>query len=545
MMFLAGGRVLDPERSTVIGQFDLVDNFEQLGINATLVLPDTTSERVYFLASGAVGTIGGAGTTLLAFDQRTYRFLGSVVLLPSTDFPRKLAKIDNDLLGALVGSTLAVYNISSSFHGSYPLPDPSPPQGLRQSVQDISLVNAGAVVDPNRGLTYVAVPSAAGSIGPSVVTIDPKSSVVQTFALLSSDPGMMALSDDGSRLYVALTETNWPIVVLDTKTGLVLRTLQAPLDFSQTYPPILSVMAVLPGKPDSLLTGWAGGYDYVVFDHDSAVHTYLKPYNGPVAVAFTGPRTFAGLDTTGSNVPLYLERIASDGSISTEMTRNNVVAFAPSNVAFAGGKLFFAHGETLNASSLSSVGRFPVDYPGGTVLADLGHKSVYFISGSSSGSLTLDQFDSDTYSKRNGFPIPADGSSQFTAPLVRQIGPTLFVEVTPTDAVLFDIGTKAAYAPLIATVGGVAGVLSPGAAASIRGQRLSHYVAQAPTQNAWTNLAGVTALVNGERAYITSVSPGEIRIILPADIPVGPASFQVIVDHNLSSVFQATVLKSK
>ena len=65
----------------------------------------------------------------------------------------------------------------------------------------------------------------------------------------------MALSDDGSRLYLALQVTNWLIVVFDTKTGRVLRTLKAPLDFSQTYPPILAVMTVLPGMPELLLTG--------------------------------------------------------------------------------------------------------------------------------------------------------------------------------------------------------------------------------------------------------------------------------------------------
>jgi uncharacterized protein (TIGR03437 family) len=540
LMYLAGGRVVDPERATATGRYDLFAEIGLFGYKGTIVLPDAPSERVYFL------TGVGASLTLLAFDQRTFRYLGSVALLQTVDFPGKLAKVNKDLLGFLVGSTLAVYKTSNSFSGSYPLPDAKPAQGVRQSVHDIGLVTTDAVVDRNRGLVYAAIPSTVGVLGPAVVIIDPNSAVVQVFARLSTDPRKMALSDDGSRLYVVLQGTNSPILVLDTATGLVLRTLHAPLDFTQTYPPVLVVMAALPGKPDSLLTGWTGGYDYVLFDHDSAVVTYLQPFYGPVSIVFADPQTFAGLETTISTVPLYLERITSNGSISTEITRNNVVAFATSNIAFAGGKLFFAHGEVLDVSSLSVIGRFPVVDPGGTVLADLDGSSVYFVTGGSGGPLmlALGQFDPGTYAKRSEFPIPADGASEFSAPLILQVGATSFVKVAATDVVLFDIGTKAASGPLITAVGGVQGVLSPGAAAIIRGQRLSHYVAQSPAPDAWTDLAGATVLVNGERVYITSISPGEIRIILPADIPVGPASFQAIVDQNLSPVFQATVVKS-
>jgi hypothetical protein len=308
-------------------------------------------------------------------------------------------------------------------------------------------------------------------------------------------------------------------------------------------------MAVLPGKPDSLLTGWADGYDYVVFNDDSAVRTHLAPIYGPASVAFTGPTTFAGLDTGSSGTPLYLEKVAADGSVSTEaeVTRNISIPFTPSDIAFGGGKLFLSDGETLNASSLSHAGQFPVDNPSGTVLADFAHNSVYLATGGPSGSPALEQFDPDTYTKKNQFPIPADGPSPtpLTALLVLQASPTLFVKVTSTDVVLFDIGNHAALAPLIESVGGLAGALSPGAEASIRGLRLSHYAAEAPAPEAWTNVAGVTVLVNAERAYLTSVTPGELQIILPADIPVGPTSFQVVVDQNLSPAFQATVVKAK
>jgi hypothetical protein len=54
-----------------------------------------------------------------------------------------LVNVYNDLLAFLVGSSLAVYNISNSFHGSHPLQYGTPPQGVR-------------------GLIYVAVVSAAG-----------------------------------------------------------------------------------------------------------------------------------------------------------------------------------------------------------------------------------------------------------------------------------------------------------------------------------------------------------------------------------------------
>ena len=64
------------------------------------------------------------------------------------------------------------------------------------------------VYDPVHAVIYASVPTSVGPTGNSIVTIDPATATVISSVYGGSDPTRMALSDDGSMLYVGLAGAN-------------------------------------------------------------------------------------------------------------------------------------------------------------------------------------------------------------------------------------------------------------------------------------------------------------------------------------------------
>ncbi len=71
-------------------------------------------------------------------------------------------------------------------------------------VRRVTLRTNDILYDSTSGKIYASVPSSAGSLGNSVVPIDPATGAVGAPIFVGSEPGRLALSDDGQYLYVSL-----------------------------------------------------------------------------------------------------------------------------------------------------------------------------------------------------------------------------------------------------------------------------------------------------------------------------------------------------
>src|SRR5688572_30652369 len=74
--------------------------------------------------------------------------------------------------------------------------------------RSLSLPTNDLVYDPHSGRLYASIPGSAGADGNSVVPIDPATGAVGTPIPVGSEPGKLALSDDGRYLYVGLNGEN-------------------------------------------------------------------------------------------------------------------------------------------------------------------------------------------------------------------------------------------------------------------------------------------------------------------------------------------------
>jgi len=113
----------------------------------------------------------------------------------------------------------------------------------------IPLTTSALTVDPVGGLLYAAIPASASQNPNTIIPINPANGVMMTPIAVASDPRALAVSDDGSELYVASTGV---LQRFNLKTQALEKTFNLPVDsmWGQTY---VAEMHVVPGSPQSIV----------------------------------------------------------------------------------------------------------------------------------------------------------------------------------------------------------------------------------------------------------------------------------------------------
>src|SRR5712692_6246356 len=115
------------------------------------------------------------------------------------------------------------------------------PVFIRQTCNDL-------IYDPFSGLIFASVPSIVG--GNAIVSIDPYTGEVSNSVFVGSEPGKLAVSDNGQSLFVAL---NGAAAVRQVDIPSMTAGLQFPLGSDPFFGPMyVEDMQVLPGYPDSI-----------------------------------------------------------------------------------------------------------------------------------------------------------------------------------------------------------------------------------------------------------------------------------------------------
>lgn len=156
-------------------------------------------------------------------------------------------------------STWLSFNLSSSVvnaMGSIPVTvqNPSPGGGASASYPLIAYISipitaSALTVDPTGGLLYAAIPSNATQNPSTVIPINPSTGLLGTPITVASGPRALAVSDDGSELYVA---SSGVLQRFNLKTMILEKSFDLPVDseWGQTY---VQEMHVVPGTPQSIV----------------------------------------------------------------------------------------------------------------------------------------------------------------------------------------------------------------------------------------------------------------------------------------------------
>lgn len=277
----------------------------------------------------------------------------------------------------------------ATFRGAVGLSNPF--NVLSGGVRVLNLPLLDLVADPSGARLYASVGENGGAYSNSVVVIDPAAGTVETSipaGVLSASsgpaqnrPGRLAVSSDGTLLYVASTNAEW-IKRIDLATRAVTQTIPVGVDAVRRRYGVVD-MAVRPNVPRSLVVSRGQGYggvDIAVFSLDVAgASSPLFPQVASLVWAETGARVFA------SSSSALFDISVSTGSLTQRGSPAGVISGLGVEIQLQGGLLFTGDGVVFDPAAGRVAGRFDVHgrmltFPSfGHVAPDLANGRVFFV----------------------------------------------------------------------------------------------------------------------------------------------------------------------
>jgi len=227
------------------------------------------------------------------------------------------------------------------------------PAGKSSMFACLDLDASALIADRARKRLYAVVAGGAFEHANELVVIDPSDATVESSVVVGSDPDALALSEDGTTLWVGLHGAA-AIREVDLTRSPPEPGAQYPVPRS-SYSPGDAVYAdlflALPGSPDSVLI--ARRFDHLSAAGDVALvdagtsrpHT-LDPRQGATSLT-GGPEGYLFGTDSESNLLV----IVADASGLTAMSYDHVVDGALSNVVYDEGYLFTTGGQVIDVSA--------------------------------------------------------------------------------------------------------------------------------------------------------------------------------------------------
>ena len=288
------------------------------------------------------------------------------------------------------------------------------PQAETHFVRQLPLITKDVVFDRSTGKFYATVPSRAGATGNSIARINPATGQFEGFVFIGSEPGKLALSDDGHTLYTSL-EGAGAVRRYDIATQTPGAQFALGEDLS-TGPYFVKDLAVAPGSPDLVAVSRKNLTSSPDFEG-------VAVYDGGVRRPLTTPRhtgsDFIAFSASASTLYGFGFPGAGLQKMSVGPSGVTVVNSKPDNNTLAGdfkvdnGLMYLPFGQVYNPETATLVGTFTMPNAGfAQVEPDSSVGRVYFLTGSSAFSdsdartLTLRAFDQNTFVPLGTLDIP-------------------------------------------------------------------------------------------------------------------------------------------
>ena len=277
----------------------------------------------------------------------------------------------NNVAASYVSSTSMSVALSASAlpqpgNYSFTVTTPAPGGGTTSGLPFtayVGIVNNSMVYNPVSGLLYVSVPSSAGApYGNSVVPVDPETGALGTPIYVGSEPDKLAISSDGTILWVGLDGAS-AVRQVNLTTGV------AGLQFTlggnggvyQT-PGTALALAALPGSPNSVVVSSTNEFSELnlnIFDNGVVRGSTgtSAAYNEPYALQVNGTNSevYAG---AGSVYYTY----TYDSAGLTKKATGNAGTYAGygsgDDMQLANGIIYTDSGGAFDAESGSLLGTF-------------------------------------------------------------------------------------------------------------------------------------------------------------------------------------------
>jgi uncharacterized repeat protein (TIGR01451 family) len=246
--------------------------------------------------------------------------------------------------------------------------------------------------DATRGKLWAAVKSGAATGAQSVVEIDLATGAFGSIVPLGTEPGGMAISDDGQFLYVALVSTGGVARVNLSSNDIDLR-------FAVGVAGTIALrLGVLPGDAHALIAQ--------IGSADAGTALYRDGVRKPDIIGPPSPNT-AFFDFYSSSSNFFYSNPGGFYWLNVKTSGLAIVRGA-ANPPYAGqsvhanGLLFFSAGDVVEPRDLRRLGAYPTN---GLVAADANAGEVFFVSGN-----RLRTFDLPSFAELASTALPLSGT---------------------------------------------------------------------------------------------------------------------------------------
>ena len=220
----------------------------------------------------------------------------------------------------------------------------------------LPLATNDLVYNPVTQLLYASVPSSAGPpLGNSIVSIDPATGALGTPIWVGSEPTKLALSSDGTVLWVGLNGAG-AVRKVD------LTTMQPGVQFNlggvtgiYDPPSVASALSVMPGSPNTVVVS-AGqsfyGSTTAIYDNGvPRTNTSNVPFNG-LAFSPTGNEIYGAANESG----YYVMTVDATG-ITSATLKNGA---SSTDIRYDSGRVYLTNAQVLDAEQGTLLGTFYV-----------------------------------------------------------------------------------------------------------------------------------------------------------------------------------------
>jgi Abnormal spindle-like microcephaly-assoc'd, ASPM-SPD-2-Hydin/Beta-propeller repeat len=426
---------------------------------------------------------------------------------------------------------------------------PAPGGGASSSIpltpyQTLAINPSFLVWVPATSMLYASIPASSVTNPNTIVPIDPTSGKTGAPIPVGKDPRMMAASDDGKYLYVALYGDQ-TIQRINLQTTTVERTFPIPtLSFTSSSPLPMAGMQVVPGQDQSLVAAFVD--TIALFNDSGLVNVIPGAYPGLTVTGFTflnSPSTFYALPLDFRTNAPEVYTIGNAG-LQTTVPAGYVsgVAGGGQAVATDGSLLFTSNGSVWDPVTPKLLGTFPLSIynSAATVTADSGPGQVYYLGiqpyTTNSSALTLSAFNKTSFTSIGALPFE-QVNYPFSSSLLRW-GASGLSFIAPgnnlTDQEIYILSSSLASTqsnnplPILSTISPTSAVA--GAAAFSLTVNGSGFVAGSQVQ--WNGAPLTTTYVNGTQltATVTAASiaaAGEAQVTVANPAPGGGTSASV------------------
>jgi hypothetical protein len=229
----------------------------------------------------------------------------------------------------------------------------------------IPLTASALTVDPVGGLLYAAIPANAAQNPSTVIPINPATGAMMTPITVSGDPRALAVSDDGSELYVASVGV---LQRFNVKTLVLEKTFNLPVDSDY-----VQEMHVVPGSPKSIVlelfaSDISPEEDGAALYNDSGLVNWLPGVSAigssssrPLEMdsfTFTSSSMIYGLPEPELGTVFFEVPVTPSGLSYSGTTSGETSVPASSKVRSDGTLLYTNSGEVWNPSTMTLLGTY-------------------------------------------------------------------------------------------------------------------------------------------------------------------------------------------